>query len=253
MFERKLIALEFHSPNDFDYQDDKAFRNFISWLENQKIRFYSIEDRVDLDSVDSENWNNALEKYLKDLEIEDLNLEIPREELIEKLLSHAIRLEYTDNIEKINTFQANRDEFLRQNSGSNPLENIDFTSPDFVEGLHRMQRLLNVPTRPNDNLTVLQAISKLIADKLNPSSVQMFLDEQKQSKIEKESIQLTLDSISTGIDSMDQILNDASKVLRLLHIKELRDLQTKINETIVNIQAITANPKTDSSLGKVGV
>ena len=50
----------------------------------------------------------------------------------------------------------------------------------------------------------------------------------------------------------DKILNEAAKILRLIHIKELRDLQTKINETIVSIQTLTANPKTDSSLGKVG-
>ena len=47
-------------------------------------------------------------------------------------------------------------------------------------------------------------------------------------------------------------LDDAAKVLRLLHIQELRDLQTKINETIVSVQSITANPKTDSRLGRVG-
>jgi RLL motif-containing protein 1 len=50
----------------------------------------------------------------------------------------------------------------------------------------------------------------------------------------------------------DNVLNEAAKVLRLLHIQELRDLQTKINETIVSLQTITANPKTDSSLGRVG-
>lgn len=50
----------------------------------------------------------------------------------------------------------------------------------------------------------------------------------------------------------DTSVNDAAKILRLLHIKELRKLQTDINETIVVIQAITANPKTDSSLGRVG-
>ena len=50
----------------------------------------------------------------------------------------------------------------------------------------------------------------------------------------------------------DRALNEAAKILRLLHIKELRELQTKINEAIVTIQKITANPKTDSSLGRVG-
>ena len=50
----------------------------------------------------------------------------------------------------------------------------------------------------------------------------------------------------------DYILDEAAKVLRLLHISELRDLQTKINEAIVAVQTITANPKTDQKLGKVG-
>lgn len=55
-----------------------------------------------------------------------------------------------------------------------------------------------------------------------------------------------------GFDLGDSSLNEAAKVLRLLHIKELRHLQTTINELIVAVQAVTANPKTDQSLGKVG-
>ena len=48
------------------------------------------------------------------------------------------------------------------------------------------------------------------------------------------------------------MVNDAAKILRLLHIQDMRTLQTKINECIVAIQAVTANPKTDTRLGKVG-
>ena len=55
-----------------------------------------------------------------------------------------------------------------------------------------------------------------------------------------------------GFDLEDSSLSEAVKVLRLLHIKELRHLQTSINELIVAVQAVTANPKTDQSLGKVG-
>lgn len=50
----------------------------------------------------------------------------------------------------------------------------------------------------------------------------------------------------------DATLNEAAQILRLLHIEELRELQTKINEAIVAVQAIVANPKTDHRLGKVG-
>ncbi|MGH0192512.1 UNVERIFIED_CONTAM: hypothetical protein FKN15_017039 [Acipenser sinensis] len=50
----------------------------------------------------------------------------------------------------------------------------------------------------------------------------------------------------------DATLNEAAAILRLLHIEELRDLQTRINEAIVAVQAIIADPKTDHRLGKVG-
>ena len=46
--------------------------------------------------------------------------------------------------------------------------------------------------------------------------------------------------------------SQAAKVLRLLHINELRDAQTQINELVVNVQALTADPKTNAKLGKVG-
>ena len=55
-----------------------------------------------------------------------------------------------------------------------------------------------------------------------------------------------------GFETGDPVVNDAAKILRLLHIQDMRALQTRINECIVAIQAITANPKTDTRLGKVG-
>lgn len=50
----------------------------------------------------------------------------------------------------------------------------------------------------------------------------------------------------------DSNLDEAAKILRLLQVHNTRNVQTAINETIVNVQQITANPKTDTKLGKVG-
>lgn len=55
-----------------------------------------------------------------------------------------------------------------------------------------------------------------------------------------------------GMDIDAPGLNQAAKALRLLHINEIRQLQTSINETIVAVQQLTADPKTDEKLGKVG-
>jgi RLL motif-containing protein 1 len=56
-----------------------------------------------------------------------------------------------------------------------------------------------------------------------------------------------------GFDTGDYVLNEAAKVLRLLFVHDIRNLQTRINEIIVSAQKVTANPKTDTRLGKVGI
>ena len=47
-------------------------------------------------------------------------------------------------------------------------------------------------------------------------------------------------------------LESAAKVLRALYIQDLRDLQTQVDRLVVQAQEYTANPKTDSSLGRTG-
>ena len=47
-------------------------------------------------------------------------------------------------------------------------------------------------------------------------------------------------------------LTQALKILRLTQLRELRSLQDDINDAIESAQALTANPKTDTRLGKVG-
>jgi len=62
----------------------------------------------------------------------------------------------------------------------------------------------------------------------------------------------SLDDTPLGFSTGDELTDEASKILRMLHIKNLRELQTLINESIVKVQNVTANPKTDQRLGKVG-
>ena len=51
---------------------------------------------------------------------------------------------------------------------------------------------------------------------------------------------------------LDAALDDAARVLRMLYVADLRKLQDAVNTTIVALQEFTANPKTDSRLGRVG-
>ena len=72
---------------------------------------------------------------------------------------------------------------------------------------------------------------------------------QEEQEVDTQTAERKLHSTAKDCDSDlgDPSLNEAAKVLRLLHIKELRHLQTSINELIVATQAVTANPKTDQS------
>ena len=97
--------------------------------------------------------------------------------------------------------------------------------------------------RHPDHLTTLAAVSQMVSGRLSSSSGHV--------RPRGEPVSLREDD-KLGFDIGDKDVREAAKILRLLHIKELRSLQTGINECIVNIQSMTANPKTDTRLGKVG-
>lgn len=89
----------------------------------------------------------------------------------------------------------------------------------------------------------MRAASRIIERKLGKSATQ---SEQKTK-----SVAYSLKDVDKFIYD-DKTLDEAAHILRLLQVHSTRELQTVINETIVKIQDVTANPKTDTKLGKVG-
>lgn len=63
---------------------------------------------------------------------------------------------------------------------------------------------------------------------------------------------MDLESVCLGFGLDDAVVGRFAKVMRVLHIRQLRELQNGINEVMADMQAVTANPKTNSKLGKVG-
>lgn len=111
--------------------------------------------------------------------------------------------------------------------------------------MNQIADLLKVPRHP-DHLLTLEAICNFVKDRLNPESL------KNSSKLTEEGILLNFETCDAGMDLKDPKLNQAAKILRYLFIHDIRNLQTKINECIVAVQCLTANPKTDSKLGQVG-
>uniref|UniRef100_A0A493TUQ6 RNA transcription, translation and transport factor protein n=1 Tax=Anas platyrhynchos platyrhynchos TaxID=8840 RepID=A0A493TUQ6_ANAPP len=220
MFRRKLAALDYHNPGGFSCRDETEFRNFIVWLEDQKIRHYKIEDRGNLRNIHSDDWPKAFEKYMKDVNCPFKIQE--RQETVDWLLGLAVRLEYGDNADKYKDSTPdgakNTDNTAKN---AEPLINLDVNNPDFKAGVMALANLLQIQ-RHDDYLVMLKGLP------------------------------VALEKHILGFDTGDAVINEAAQILRLLHIEELRELQTKINEAIVAVQAIIADPKTDHRLGKVG-
>ncbi|KAK2165013.1 hypothetical protein LSH36_56g04029 [Paralvinella palmiformis] len=216
MFRRKLLSLDFTNPNKFNYSDESQYRNLIIWIEDQKIRHYKIDDRKELRDICSGEWQKSFKKYLDDLECphDPTN----RTATLDWLLGYAVRLEYGDKV----------------------------NDPDFKAGVTSLASLLQIPPHA-DHLTQLKAICILVKERLSKDA----LDKLKKEGI-KHAESVSLDRVELGFETSDYITTEAAKILRMLHIKELRDLQNSANQAIVLVQQVTANPKTDTKLGKVG-
>ena len=162
------------------------------------------------------------------------------------LLLFSVRLDYGDNIDKFKNATSPGNQQNSSSQSTNPLDAIDVNDSDFKAGVTSLAGLLQIPPH-SDHTQVVKAISILVQQRLNKQA----LDEVQKVGI-KPFNQVPMDKIDLGFETGDYISTEASKVLRLLHVKELRELQDSVNEAIVNVQALTANPKTDTKLGKVG-
>jgi len=162
------------------------------------------------------------------------------------LLSYAVRLEYFDNVETYKSFTSERVSELNKSSkptvaSTNPFDNMNLVGADFVSGVEKLAKRLNHPVHSDPTIT-LEASARLIYDKLRPDALKQPKPVGKAYPI-KESDQFMF---------TDKNMDEAAKILRLLQIQSVRQVQTSVNENIVAIQEITADPKTDSKLGKVG-
>ncbi|KFB40632.1 AGAP001818-PA-like protein [Anopheles sinensis] len=213
MFERYLAALQYPRIGQLNIDDPKDFRGFVAWLEDQKIRFYPIEERAPLRKTSAlDEWNAAFEKYKKDIKLPE------KEEEAKK--SNAPEVHST-----------------------NPFDSYDFTNPEFEEGSWKLAERLGIAHHP-DHLVALRAASRVISTAYDKEALKEPVVTGQPFPIDE--------GKGMGFDK-DEDLERCAKILRLLQIQSVRKLQTSINETIVAAQNITADPRTDTSLGKVGL
>ncbi|XP_023342890.1 UPF0568 protein C14orf166 homolog [Eurytemora carolleeae] len=248
MYRRKLTALSYAAADTFSSSSQTEYRTLVLWLEDQKIRHYKIDDRKGLRDINAESWPQAFNDYLTELGC--TVLQKSPEEILDWLIGFAVRLVFGDDAEQYRKYNSEFISNLRADQprlvSSNPLDNLDFTAPEFKAGVENLADFLQVTKHP-DHLVTLQAICKLVSRRLSSKAIQ----NPKSVVPEGQAFNYKDDSLGL-LGTGDHKVDDAAKILRLLYINDLRELQTRINEAIVSVQAVTANPKTDTRLGKVG-
>eukprot|EP00656_Telonema_subtile_P004211 TRINITY_DN11916_c0_g1_i2.p1 TRINITY_DN11916_c0_g1~~TRINITY_DN11916_c0_g1_i2.p1 ORF type:complete len:237 (-),score=53.50 TRINITY_DN11916_c0_g1_i2:213-923(-) len=230
----RLRALEYPEPEGFSLEYDQM-RVLIGWLENQKIREYPPQERTPLCTPASKQaWLPVLHQYLSHLDIAD---GLPAAQLLEpqyapvmvrRLLDRAVGFEYGDQADAFNCASA-----VHASAGTTA------DSAELARAVQVLAEATGVPMSDGaDVSSVLSAVKQVVGQR----------GAQNRGEVKKFDAQ----SYPLGFSTGDAGLDRAATALRLVHINHLRELQSNVNDIIRTMQTFTANPKTDSKLGKVG-
>ncbi|VDP35638.1 unnamed protein product [Schistosoma mattheei] len=228
----KLHSVNYPVYDVFDVSDLANVRNVIVWLEDRLIRALPAEAR--LRDVQSLEWTSYLNKYLQ-------AVKCPFNEsnswaMLDWLLSKALLLEY-------NSSRNTQHSSISENPtiSTNAFNNIDggLISKYYL----RCGKLCILLM-----FSITKAICLVIEQKLEVNILNDAIKNYGTSKVDM----LKLDDVCLGFSVKDPHVKAAAIALRLLNIDRLRKLQNQANASIVHVQKLTADPKTDERLGKVG-
>lgn len=244
MPKRLLTALDYPNAEKANLNEEKTVRDIVIWLESNKIKSASQHVYNGLKNVNSNDWPKYFDQYKDSLGCPVLSSQL---EELQWLLGKAVQMETSKNR---NVYLKHAVDNIKTSNvpsvvAENPLDKLDFRSKEFTDRISQVARALKITPYP-DPLVTLRAVRKIICTRLSSECV------ENPSKVIIEGTPFPFQDTDLGFDLNDPVLNQAAKILRMLYIHDLRDLQTKANELIVAVQNVTANPKTDTKLGKVG-
>jgi len=273
MHRRKLEALQFANPSQFNVRDPLQLRRLILWIEESKIRFYPPDKRQGLRDIGSAGWEQAFLKYLGDLQCPRQFKQAMNEQevnlIVDWLLGIAVSTEYADNSKEYNKIGAtvakveDKPVTIHASTASSPLS---CQSQEAFTLASELAAIFQIPVAPamagestDERVAhilrlISRRIQKTVAVNKKKGKPKAAPTEQKYDQAADKARALKLlDSYPLGFSTGDPQIDQAAKILRLLHLQDIRELQTLINEVIVSVQEFTADPKTDARLGKVGV
>lgn len=211
---RKLKALGY--PKDITSMEVKIMSDIVCFLEDRIIRHYEIKER---DSLRNEKeFPNAFDRYCRDLEcpmriLKSKNIDVKLQWLIIYATLLAFEERKTSAPVKM---KPKIEEIVNELAKAAGIQQEDTSTAGLVHTLqaveNELQKHMKKPSKHHDL---------------------RFLTEK-------------------GFTTGSNVLDSAGTILRMLYIEDLRELQNQVNSLLVQVQEFTGNPKTDSSLGRVG-
>eukprot|EP00397_Hematodinium_sp_SG-2012_P055144 GEMP01067060.1.p1 GENE.GEMP01067060.1~~GEMP01067060.1.p1 ORF type:complete len:222 (+),score=49.23 GEMP01067060.1:135-800(+) len=205
-------------------------------LEEEKIRLLEKKDRQRLHKFDK-TWHRALLEYCKDIGLKfnpddwnfDANAHL-RLEVLDGLLSLAVHDIYQDKTDAAD---------IKMPPAEAAMEGAERQFTALIPALNRIFTAWGLPLLPDDA-------------KDDDIYAGLLCVQSRVGKSEGQKLTNELEHLPLGIDTDDAEVNRMVGVLRVLHGQELRKLQCNINDILTQLQDLTADPKTDSRLGRVG-
>jgi RLL motif-containing protein 1 len=268
--------------------NDKAFRELVVWLEDTKIRATPMDARGPLRTIDSGDWPSAFAALARETSC-PVDAANPTEtaRAFDHLLSSAVALDYRDDADalgavvktlKLGAATSGPPDAKRQRvapvaaasrDGAARPQMANLSDPALRSKLVSLARALDVDAEAvmreggGDRGGGVEALTRACARAVE-RFVAPFWDAVERaekgttSAAKKASWNLSaLRDFPPGMDlggpsGSDETVRAAVAVMRVLHVNDMRALQTAVDALLVQMQEYTGDPKTDAGAGKVG-
>lgn len=270
----KLEAMAYPYPFDMENLEFLHFHKLVMWLEDTQIRSLPEDRRAPLKAAGApQQWWIIFVEYCKSLGYKK-PLPLPKMEgptikpdnnfrmAVDWLVGKALRFFYADD-DGAARWNAGHAQFIQTQkplsqqlgsakpAGDASKEGV-FGRPCFsVDSLDEFNALVDQLC----GVLGLQCTGDLGADVALASRMIKQLGAiaaAKENKGPNKSPSELLKNVPLGFTTGDAKLDIASKLLRVLYTADLRELQDTVDETIIKLQNVTGDPRTDTKLGKVG-
>eukprot|EP00667_Euglena_gracilis_P016892 EG_transcript_17726 len=266
----KLEAMAYPYPFDPDQLEFGLFQKLVIWVEDTQIRSLPQEGRAGLKAnVAPQQWWPTFVEYCKSLGYRK-PLPLPKLEghrivpdnnfrmLVDWLVGRAVRFFYSDD-DGAAKYNAAHAEWVKSQKPLSQQLGAEKGGAGKADKLLPEAFVVEDPQKFEEQVGQLcaalsiQCCGDVAADLALAARMikQLVAIGAAKAPPQKSTAELLRD-IPLGFTTGDPKLDNACKVLRVLYTADLRDLQDSIDETLIRLQNITGDPKTDTRLGKVG-